>query len=104
MAQPITLSFYRRCLRSLRVLSSTPKEGLSFLDPKNESESRTNYYRSWTQENILSHTEIGGENLLNAIKRGEESRVWILKKYNCKDNLPPFDWSRFDDLKKPSEE
>ncbi|GMI32415.1 hypothetical protein TrRE_jg4315 [Triparma retinervis] len=71
MSQPITLAFYRRCLRSLRVLSQN-KENLSLgFDVDNEVSSRSNYYRSWAQENILSHTDIGGQNLLSAIERGE---------------------------------
>lgn len=77
------------------MLSTTPPTKLSLgLDPENELKSRTNYYRSWAQENILSHTDIEGRNLLEAVKRGEESRIWILKKYECEDPLPPFDWSR----------
>ena len=71
MSQPITLTFYRRCLRSLRVLSQN-KENLSLgFDVENEVSSRSNYYRSWAQENIFSHTDIGGQNLLSAIERGE---------------------------------
>jgi hypothetical protein len=51
---------------------SQNKENLSLgFDVENEVSSRSNYYRSWAQENIFSHTDIGGQNLLSAIERGE---------------------------------
>ena len=64
-------------------------------------QSRVNYYRSWAAENIFDATELSGKSLVEAVKRGEESRVWVLKKYGCSDSLGPFDWERFDDLGAP---
>ena len=61
-------------------------------------DSRTNYYRSWAQEQILSHTDLRGARLVEAIKRGEQNRAWVLKKYKCADSLPPVDWSCFGHL------
>ncbi|GMI11243.1 hypothetical protein TrVE_jg2966 [Triparma verrucosa] len=73
-SQPITIHFFRRCLRSLKVLSSLPP---SSHFGANEVTSRVNYYHNWCQEQIYDHTELGGSNLINAIKRGEESRAWF---------------------------
>ena len=36
--------------------------------------------------------------MVEAIKRGEQNRAWVLKKYKCADSLPPVDWSCFGHL------
>ena len=98
LPSPLTLQLYRRILTSLRSLESIPPEGIH---GQNEVQSRVNYYRSWAAENILDATELSGKSLVEAVKRGEESRVWVLKKYGCSDDLDPFDWDRFDNVGAP---
>ena len=87
---------------SHRSLPSHTSQVLSSLPPSshfgaNEVTSRVNYYHNWCQEQIYDHTELGGSNLINAIKRGEESRAWVLNKYGCEEHLPPFDFRKYED-------
>ncbi|EWM30274.1 Complex 1 LYR protein [Nannochloropsis gaditana] len=65
------VALYRRVLRSLR----------QFDDPGKKW-----YYRNWTRNNIATfNDEDDPERLQQLLQKGEEHRVWIMKKYHLKD-------------------
>ncbi|GAB5030228.1 complex 1 lyr protein [Nannochloropsis oceanica] len=67
------LVLYRRVLRSLR----------QFDDPGKKW-----YYRNWARNNIATFDdEEDSERLVQLLRKGEEHRSWILKKYRLPDPL-----------------
>mmetsp|Transcript_24715 Transcript_24715/g.32264 ORF Transcript_24715/g.32264 Transcript_24715/m.32264 type:complete len:83 (-) Transcript_24715:450-698(-) len=75
-ANPKTLALYRRILASVKLL---------------EPDAR-GYYQRFAKGHIMSHDdEENPEHLKFLLGKGEENRVWILKKYKVIDpfvNLP----------------
>jgi len=58
----------------------TSGQSLPYLVP------RTRYYRNWTRNNIATfNDEDDPERLQQLLQKGEEHRVWIMKKYHLKD-------------------
>ena len=84
---PMTFAtFYRRCLRSVSLLSRADPEKIG------EITSLQDYYRDWSLQHIIADgkNSIGNPRLERSlIIEGEKKRVWILQKYNVDDVLEP---------------
>jgi hypothetical protein len=110
-ARSITLSFWRTCVRCIKLLRKVdcekPSHQSQFSMMMHDNEElqkkwRSNYYLDWASENIFQESDcLNGEwsqtnidRYLHFIRQGEQKRQWLLKEFKFEKDPYSFPYDR----------